>query len=71
MPVSGSCRKQAARIDMALAGMGLPKDIVLVTPEEVAQYGDTIGTILHPALRKGKVLYERSAQSRPSRSPVG
>jgi predicted nucleotidyltransferase len=59
MPVSGSRRKLAARIDLALAGMGLPKDIVLATPEEVQQYGDTVGAILYPALRKGKVLYER------------
>jgi len=60
MSVAGSRRKQAARIDLALAGMGLPKDIVVVTPEEVAKYGDTVGGILRPALRKGKVLYERS-----------
>ena len=58
MSVSGSRRKMAARIDMALAGMGLPKDIVLVTPEEVERYRDVVGTILRPALRQGKVLYE-------------
>jgi predicted nucleotidyltransferase len=61
MPVSGSRRKLAARIDLALAGAGLPKDIVLVTPEEVERYGNTIGTVLYPALQRGKVLYERSA----------
>jgi predicted nucleotidyltransferase len=71
MPVSGSRRKQAARIDMALAGMGLSKDIVLVTPEEVEQYGDAVGAILRPALRQGKVLYERPAQSGSSRSAMG
>jgi uncharacterized protein len=61
MPVCGSRRKLAARMDVAVASMGLPKDIVLVTPEEVERYGDTIGAIIRPALRQGKVLYERIA----------
>ncbi len=70
MPVSGSRRKQAARMDLAVAGMGLPKDIVLATPEDVAQYGDVVGAILRPALRQGKVLYERPASPRVSGSSM-
>lgn len=61
MPVLGSKRKQAAEIDMALAGVGLPKDIILVTPEEVERYHDVVGTIIGPAVRDGKVLYERGS----------
>lgn len=60
MPVCGSRRKLAARIDAALAGIGLPKDIVLATPDEVEAYGDMIGTVLRAALRQGKVLYDRT-----------
>ena len=61
MPVSGSKRKQAAQIDMALAGVGLPKDIIVVTPEEVDRYHDVVGTIIGPAIRDGEVLYERGS----------
>lgn len=61
MPVSGSKRKLAVEIDLALAGMGLPKDIIVVTPEEVARSRDIVGTIIYPAVREGKVMYERAA----------
>ena len=61
MPVSGSKRKTAIKIDLALAGMGLPKDVIVVTPEEVARLRDIVGTIVYPAVREGKVMYERAA----------
>lgn len=61
MRISGSKRKKAVEIDLALAGVGLPKDVIVVTPEEIEQYRDTVGTIIYPALREGKVLYERVA----------
>jgi predicted nucleotidyltransferase len=61
MKVLGSKRKQAIEIDMTLADMGLPKDVVVVTPEEVERYRDIVGTIIRPALREGRVLYERAA----------
>ena len=61
MPVSGSKRKIAVEIDLALAGMGLPKDIIVVTPEEVARLRDVVGTIVYPAVREGKVMYECAA----------
>ena len=59
MPVSGSRRAQRLKIRTALSGIGVAKDIVLVTPEEIEQYRDLVGTIIRPALREGKVLYER------------
>lgn len=61
MPVSGSKRKVAVEIDLALAGMGLPKDIIVVTPEEMARSRDIIGTIVYPAVREGKIIYDRAA----------
>jgi len=61
MRVSGSKREAAVQIDLALAGVGMPKDVIVVTPEEVERYRDTVGTIIYPALREGKVLYERAA----------
>ena len=61
MRVEGSKRKKAIEIDLALADLGVPKDILVVTPEEVERYRDIVGTIIYPALREGKVLYERAA----------
>lgn len=59
MPVSGSKRRKAAEIDLALAEIGMPKDVIVVTPEEVERYRNVVGTIIYPALREGKVLYDR------------
>ncbi len=61
MPVQGSKRKKSVEIYKLLAGMGLPKDIIVVTPDEVEKYRDTPGTVIQPALSEGKVLYERAA----------
>ena len=44
-----------------LAGIGLPKDIVIITPEELEKYADKIGTIVYPAVREGKILYEKAS----------
>jgi predicted nucleotidyltransferase len=61
MPVKGSKRKQATEIDVSLIGLDLPTDVIVVTPEELEKNRDRIGTIIYPAIREGKVLYERSA----------
>ena len=59
MPVQGSRRQKRVAIRTALSGMGLAKDVIVVTPEEVERYRDTAGTLIRPALREGKVLYEQ------------
>src|SRR5436309_391098 len=61
MPLTTSKRKQATEIDLALVGLDLGADVIVVTPEEVERYRDSVGTIVQPALREGKVLYERAA----------
>jgi predicted nucleotidyltransferase len=61
MAVSGSKREQAVQIDLALEGIPIPIDLVVVTPDEVEKYRDSIGTIIREAVREGKVLYERAA----------
>ena len=53
-------RKMAVRIRRALADLPVAKDIVVTTPDEIARRGDLIGTVLRPALREGKTLYERN-----------
>ncbi len=59
MPVSGSRRKKQIEMRVALHDIAVPKDIVVVTPEQVARQRDIVGTIIRPALREGKVLYAR------------
>jgi predicted nucleotidyltransferase len=54
-------REAAIAMRQALAEAPAPKDIIVSTPEEIARWGDLVGTILRPALREGKVLYERPA----------
>ncbi len=61
MPVNGSKRDLTIKIRKALAGMGLAKDVVVATPEELARYRDLVGTIIYPAMHEGMVVYGRSA----------
>jgi predicted nucleotidyltransferase len=43
-----------------LHGILTPVDVVVVTEQDVRRHGKAIGSILRPALREGKVIYERS-----------
>lgn len=61
MNVEGSKRQKATEIDLALFGLDLPVDVIVMRPEELDRNRNQIGTILYPALREGKVLYERAA----------
>ncbi|MBI4430226.1 MAG: nucleotidyltransferase domain-containing protein [Candidatus Omnitrophica bacterium] len=60
MPVETSKREKRIEIGVSLSDFGVPLDIVLSTPEEVKIRRKIPGTIERPALREGKVLYERS-----------
>jgi len=60
MPVSGSRRDKQVEMRVALHDIAVPKDIILVTPDEVERQRDVVGTIIRPALREGKVLYVRA-----------
>lgn len=42
-----------------LSDLPVSKDIVVTTPNEVERFGDLVGTVLRPALREGKVVFER------------
>jgi predicted nucleotidyltransferase len=61
MPVEDSIQEKRIQIRVALRGMGIAKDVAVVTPEQVKKYRDMVGTIIYPAFREGKVLYERTA----------
>ncbi len=58
---AGNRRQLAAAMDRATGDVGLARDIVVVTPEELARDCDIVGTIAWPALREGRVVYARSA----------
>jgi hypothetical protein len=45
----------------AWAGLGVPKDIVWWTPEEIEEWRGVKSHFINTALREGKVLYENAA----------
>lgn len=57
----GSRHRLATKMRVCVSGIGISKDIVLVTPREFRLYKNVPGTIVYPALREGKVLYEIAA----------
>ena len=50
-------RETATAIYRNLRGVGAPIDIVVVTPEDIERDRNTIGYIIRPALREGRVVY--------------
>jgi len=55
-----SCRNRretARSIRHKLIGIGIAKDVIVATPEDIERYKDTIGLIYRPALIEGKVIY--------------
>lgn len=59
LPEVADKRQAAVEIRRALREFPVCKDIIVTTLEEIARRGDLVGTVLRPALREGKVLYER------------
>lgn len=55
-----SRRQEAARLYRALAGLRVPKDILVYSSEDVDYWKDSLNHVLARALREGRVLYERS-----------
>ena len=57
MPDGIHRRRTAQAIHRHLFGMGVAKDIIVVTEEDVREYGKNPSLILYPALKEGKELY--------------
>lgn len=51
-------RDLAGKIYRNLHGVPVPVDVVVVTEDDIETFSDKIGTILHPALKEGIILYE-------------
>ncbi len=47
----------------ALRGMGIPKDILWVTPEEIAQWRLVSNHVVTRGLREGRILYDKHAHT--------
>ena len=60
LPEVANKREAAVAVRRALGSFTVSKDIIVTTPDEIERRGDLVGTILRPALREGKVLYERN-----------
>ncbi len=61
MPLTKSRRDAELEMRLAVHDIKSPKDIFVVTPDEVARQRRIPGTIVRPALLEGKALYVRRA----------
>jgi len=52
-------RRTTVEMRRALDDLPVSKDIIVTTPDEIARRGDLVGSVLRPALREGKVVYEQ------------
>ena len=53
-------RRTAQRLYLALMGLGITKDIVVVTESDVREFAEEPSLVIHPALREGRELYRAS-----------
>lgn len=53
--------KRTVPLYRALAGLGVPKDVVWWTPDEIDDWREVRSHFITTALREGRVLYERPA----------
>ncbi|MBI2844905.1 MAG: nucleotidyltransferase domain-containing protein [Armatimonadetes bacterium] len=60
LPAVKDKRQETVAMRRILADFPVGKDVIITTPEEIARRGNLVGSILRPALREGKVLYERA-----------
>lgn len=57
MPDGVHRRRTAHEIYCLLSGLGISKDIVVVTESDVRNHGDNPSLVIYPALREGRELY--------------
>jgi hypothetical protein len=59
--MSGKCRDAANAIRRSLSDRGIPVDVAVVTPAQFERDRNTIGTLVHPVMTDGSVLYAPAA----------
>jgi predicted nucleotidyltransferase len=57
MPDGVHRRQTAQAIYRSLMGLGIAKDVVVVTESDVRHYGDNPSLVLYPALQEGTEVY--------------
>jgi hypothetical protein len=57
MPDGTHRRQTARRLYLALGGLGVAKDLVVVTESDIEQYGEEPSLVICPALREGREIY--------------
>lgn len=57
MPDGVHRRNTSQEIYRSLRGLGVAKDVVVVTESDVREYGGNPSLVIFPALREGKELY--------------
>ena len=57
MPDGVHRRRTAQVICRGLSGLGVAKDVVVVTESDVREHGENASLVLCPALREGKEIY--------------
>ena len=62
LPSAPDKHKAAVAIRRALRDVPVAKDIIVSTPDEVARFGDVMGSMLRPALREGRILFTRACR---------
>ena len=53
-------RKVAGAIYMRMRGIAQAIDLVIVTPKQVEEYRNSPFSVIYPAMKEGKVMYERN-----------
>ena len=59
--VDGRKRDLMVAMDRALSGLGIARDVIVVTPEEYERNRQIPGTVVRPAALEGKILYDSAA----------
>jgi predicted nucleotidyltransferase len=57
---TGKRRAVVVALDRTLRGLGIARDIILLTPQEFERDKNIPGTIARPAAMEGVVIYERT-----------
>ena len=59
--VAGRKRDLMVAMDRALGGLGIARDVIVLTPEEYERDRHIPGTVARPASLEGKVLYDNAS----------
>jgi len=60
-PVAGRKRDLMVAMDRALGGLGIARDVIVLTPEEYEINREIPGTAARPAALEGRILYDSTA----------